>query len=303
MNAKTIFISILIAVLTLLANLLGGCDTINQDEYRKAYIVEAYLIEGSSLPDIRISTDVDATEFYSFEKTAVSGADVALHKLERDGGIAASYAYQMASKGVYSTTDEEKVEGGSTYMLNITIPQDGNHRIRAESTVPTGFTIEETLNDSLQYKGPDMASALCSPSYYKDRQSYYVLTILNNSMDPDLLTPLYADLLETYEDETDFEELSHMSSGIMNEASMKAYGDGEIKIDMPWSALAFYGPSQVVFSTIDDNMYDFHTSQFVQLSGSNISPGEIYNLKYNIEGAVGIFGSFATDTTSIFIYP
>ena len=45
-----------------------------------------------------------------------------------------------------------------------------------------------------------------------------------------------------------------------------------------------------------DFIYDFLRSQSVQLGGSSISPGEIPNVIYNIEGGIGVFGSIAADT-------
>ena len=297
------YLILLLTATSMLALISGSCDLVDQDQYEPSYIVEGYLIEGRNLPDIRVSTDVRATEAYNFEDVAVDGAKVNLHMLDESGDINKTYSYNMTSRGVYSPENKLKVEGGKTYRLRIVLPGDNNHLITSESTVPTGFEVIEVLNDSLAYKGPVMASALCSKSYYPNRQTYYMLTLINSSADSTLLTPLYADLMENYGDDMELAELSIMSSGILSEASMVAYGDGELKIDLPWSAVAFYGYTQVAFSTLDDNMYDFVTSQSVQLSGSNVSPGEIYNLRYNIEGARGIFGSYAADTTTVYVYP
>jgi hypothetical protein len=48
-------------------------------------------------------------------------------------------------------------------------------------------------------------------------------------------------------------------------------------------------------------MYDFLRSQDVQTGGSTLSPGEIQNIRYNINGGIGIFGSMAADTNRVFI--
>jgi len=46
-------------------------------------------------------------------------------------------------------------------------------------------------------------------------------------------------------------------------------------------------------------MYDFLRSQSVQTGGSTLSPGEIQNIDYNVEGGIGIFGSMASDTIAV----
>lgn len=294
-------LNVMVATVSMLFLFAGGCDTVNQQSYQQSYIVEGYLVEGNTLPQILLSTDQEVKQRYEFNQTAVDDAIVTIHHVDSSNSIIESYEYRMTRKGTYSPVNEHLVKGGKTYRLDISIPQDQNHKIISTTTVPTGFTIEDVLNDSTQYKGPNLASARCTPSFYKDRQSYYLLTILND-VDESRLTPLFAELMED-DDELELEDFAKISSGILNEASMLAFGDGDIRVELPWSAVVFFGESQVVFSTIDDNLYNFVSSQSVQLSdGNHISPGEIYDLKYNIEGGVGIFGSYAADTASVFIY-
>jgi hypothetical protein len=65
--------------------------------------------------------------------------------------------------------------------------------------------------------------------------------------------------------------------------------------------VAFYEDNLIVANTIDDNVYDFIRSQETQLGGSTLSPGEIQNVIYNIEGGIGVFGALASDTVQVYI--
>ena len=301
MNTKLIAKLIFVASALLLVN--SACDLVEQDGYKEQYIVEAYLIANRPMPDVYLTTDVKSTTHYAFEDVTVDGAEVNIHRLDESGGIADSYAYQAKSSGIYEYAGPEKVDGGATYRLEITIPHDQNHRIISETTVPTHFEIQEIQHDSTAYQGGIQPSALISPSSYKDRQAYYVLTI--EALDPkvETFTPVYADIWENQMDDAEFEDFVKVNSGIINEEGMERFVDGRVKIDMPWSAIVFYGYSEVVFSTVGDNYADFALTQDLQEMGGNVSPGEMYNLRYNIDGAVGVFGSFASDTASVFVYP
>ncbi len=111
------------------------------------------------------------------------------------------------------------------------------------------------------------------------------------------LTPFYAQLLEDSDTpEEDLFLFSNNSSGILNEGNFEPNDDGSITIQYPWVGIAFFGENQIVANTIDDNVYDFVRSQQVQLGGSTLSPGEIQNVIYHIDGGIGVFGSLASDT-------
>ncbi|HBQ58078.1 MAG TPA: hypothetical protein DD671_00195, partial [Balneolaceae bacterium] len=101
--------------------------------------------------------------------------------------------------------------------------------------------------------------------------------------------------------EEDLILLSNNSSGIINEANFQDNQDGTITLSYPWIGIAFYGVNNIVANAIDDNVYDFVRSQQVQLGGSMLSPGEIQNVIYHVEGGLGVFGSLATDTVTTFV--
>ena len=87
----------------------------------------------------------------------------------------------------------------------------------------------------------------------------------------------------------------------MNESNFEISPDSSVILQYPWLAVAFFEENQIVANIIDDNIYDFVRSQSVQLGGSTLSPGEIPNILYNIEGGIGVFGSIAADTIQTYI--
>ena len=54
-------------------------------------------------------------------------------------------------------------------------------------------------------------------------------------------------------------------------------------------------------NAIDDNLYDFVRSQIIQQGGSTFAPGEIPNILERVNGAHGVFGSYARVSFDLFV--
>lgn len=91
------------------------------------------------------------------------------------------------------------------------------------------------------------------------------------------------------------------SSGIINDRNYQHNTDGNTQLRVPWLAVAFYDNNDVIVNAIDDNMYHFLRSQDVQTGDNDIAPGEMQNIRYNVTGGIGIFGSMSSDTNRVFI--
>jgi hypothetical protein len=110
------------------------------------------------------------------------------------------------------------------------------------------------------------------------------------------LTPFYRDAYDPAEDS--LVSLRTTSSGLLNEASFERNADGTITVDLPWIAIAFYGPNAVSVNAVDDNYYDLLRSQDVQQGGGS-APGEIPNVIEHVDGGTGIFGSYVQATRRV----
>lgn len=278
--------------------LLSGCELYEQDEYQEYYVVESYLIANGNLQQVRLSTTNPIDETYQFEDNAISGATVKIQRLNPDSSVADEYAYELQQPGIYTPVNNITVEAAQLYRLHVTT--ENGDEISSTTYIPGNFETINELEPSYVYQGEQQVELTTTPSsYITNRQTYFIFTI--NALDPtpNNLTPFYADQVD--DDETDIEEYYVNSSGIVNEGNFDQNSDGTITLRLPWLAVAFYGTNNIVVNAIDDNLYDFIRSHDTQSGGSTLSPGEIQNIRYNVEGGIGIFGSMASDTIGTFI--
>ena len=278
---------------------LSACELYEQDNYEEYYVIESYLVANAGLPQVRVSKTVSIDQEYDFSDAGVDGASVEIRLLNPDSTINSRYQYSSSSPGRYHPVNNSvTVREQRLYQLHI--ETSNGDRITSTTFVPGNFETVNELEDRYTYQSKEQIEITTTPSsYVTDRQSYYIFTI--NVIDPSLetLTPFYRDLVE--DEDTEISDFRINSSGIINEGNYQRNDDGTITLKVPWLAIAFYQQNAVIANAIDDNMYDFLRTQSVQTGGSTLSPGEIQNINYNVNGGIGIFGSMASDTNIVFI--
>lgn len=279
--------------------LLSACEVYEQDTYEEYYVVESYLVANRTLAQVRLSTTAPAFEFYDFNSTAVSGAEVEVRLLASDGTtIEQTIPFSQASSGIYMPDSEHTVLPLRTYQLHILIPSD-MHEITASTFVPDTFNVIAGVQDTVTYQSTSNRLELTlSESNYPGRQNVFIFNTIASDTTYENLTPVYRDLWDGPESIQDY---SNTSSGLINEGNFTLNSDGTVTIRYPWIAVAFYGDNRLVASTLDDNIYDYIRSESVQLGGSTLSPGEIQNVITHIEGGIGLFGSIASDSIDTYI--
>ncbi len=287
----------LIVIIASLA-VISGCELYEQDEYQEYYVVESYLVANGNLQQVRLSTTNPIDETYRFEDNAISGATVKIQRLNPDSSVTEEYDYQQQQPGIYTPINNAAVRAAQLYRLHVTTPN--GDIITSTTYVPGNFETVNEVDPSYVYQGEEQVELTTTPSsYITNRQSYFVFTISALDPNPNNLTPFYADQVD--DDETDIEEYYINSSGIVNEGNFEQNPDGTITLRLPWLAVAFYGSNNIIVNTIDDNLYDFLRSHDTQSGGSTLSPGEIQNIRYNVNGGIGVFGSMASDTIGTYI--
>jgi hypothetical protein len=273
-----------------------------QDSYQEYHVVESYLVANGSLPEVLLSTTSSIDEEYNFSEAVVHDADVEIRLLNADSTIAERYSYFENENSIYLSAVSAEVKPHRLYQLYVSLPN--GDRIEAKTFVPGNF---ETVNndempDEYVYQGEQQIQLRTTSSdYITDRQTYYTFTV--NAVNPDSskLTPFYRDLV--IDQENDLANFTINSSGIINEKNYERNADDTITLDVPWLSVAFYDTNKVITNAIDDNMYDFIRTQGAQSGGSSLSPGEIQNIRYHVNGGIGIFGSMASDTLQVQILP
>ncbi|MEX2601447.1 MAG: DUF4249 domain-containing protein [Balneolaceae bacterium] len=277
---------------------LISCELTEQSEYRQMIVIESYLIAGETLPEVRVSRTLRVDDFYTEGSAVIVNAEITISLLRDDGSAENSFFYRMERPGIYrSENRNHRIQSGRTYEIEVTnVP--GPDLVRAVTTVPDTFTIIGEIPEALVYQGEQLEVTL-SPNENPGRQNYYIFTSIVEDAGESFLTPFYADVFEN--GDRTLSSLQKNSSGLINEENFEQNIDGSVNIRYPWIGIAFYGMNTIVANSVDRNTYDFIRSQDVQLGGSTLSPGEIPNVIYNVEGGIGIFGSVSTDTIQVFI--
>ena len=283
--------------ITITALLLFGCDSYDQDDYQEYIVVEGYAVAGELLPNIRISTTSPANSEYSFEDNIIRNAIVLVTLLDENGEAEEVFEYveSFEERGIYMPIVQSyRVEARRTYKLDIVFT-DRDDEISAVTTVPDQVSVVNEIPESVEYQSENQLEIiLAEPQQTRDQNVFVFNTI---SLEPAIenLTPFYLSIVED-EDDVDISDYVRNSSGLINEGNFDPLPDGTILLRFPWIGVAFYGDNLVVTLSVDKNLSDVIRSQEVQLGGSTLSPGEIPNLLYNIEGGIGVFGSLSADT-------
>jgi hypothetical protein len=293
-----------------LSFLLLSCDPYDQDDFEEQMVVETFLTGGEPLPGIKLSRTLPFDEPYTFERAALRNLQVEVQLFE-EGVVSPEDAeeadftripyVESDSAGIYIPQDEELVtQAGRFYRLEVRDQNQGagdSPVLSASTYVPPAFELLEVNADTVAYQSEEQFTQRFSRSQYPGRQNYFVATTL--ALEPDIfpLTPFYADA----EDEDNPGEFIRVSSGVVNEENYDLNEDGSITIDLPWIAVAYFGPLEVSFYSIDDNLYDYLRTVDIQTGGSTLSPGQIENVLWNVEGGIGLFASRTGVTTEVFV--
>jgi len=285
---------------SLLSLLFLSCESFKEDKYEKQYVVEAYLAGDEEFPELILTKTLPLDEFYSIESAGINSALVKIYELDETQKRVDSVIYEkeVQTPGVYIPTRYALVKPATDYELLIYITDDNNHKISSKTFVPGQFEAVSTNLDTIMYQSDDQLSITYTPSYYPNRQSYYILTVV--ALDTTgALTPFYASVTE--DGEPTRAELQRNSSNILTEANFEVNPDGNVSIALPWLAVAFYGEHEIIAATIDENIYDFNRTRETQFGGATVSPGEIYDIIDSIDGGTGVFGSLYRKTNPVFI--
>lgn len=287
-----------ILVCSSLLFVISSCESYNQDDYEEYVVVEGYVTAGERLPDIFVSTTLPSDSTYNFDDSLIRNAIVQVTLLDEDGDPVEvfEYAENLERPGTYSPIIQSyRAEPLTTYRLDVVF-EDRPEQIRAFTTVPDQVQVINDIPESVVYQSEEQLEIILDPlQQTSDGQSVFVFNTI--SLDPAIesLTPFYLSVVEDDED-VDISEYVRNSSGLINEGNFDPQPDGTILLRFPWIGVAFYGENLVVTLAVDKNLADVIRSQEVQLGGSTLSPGEIPNLLYNIEGGIGVFGSMTADT-------
>lgn len=276
--------------------LFSACENYNQDNYQEIVVVESYLIAGRSLPDIRVSKTLPVADEYNFEDAGLSNAIIQVTLLDDEGNEEDLFEYAPLSqnRGVYvPVSSSHRILPRRTYKVTVNFI-DRDEILEAQTTVPDQVTVANEVQQEVVYQSENQLEIVLAASEKTQSQKFFVFDSLTLEPSQENLTPFYRAAVA--DGDSEISDFFNNSSGLINEGNFDLNSDGTISLRFPWIGAAFYGETLVVTNSVDQNLAELVRSQEVQLGGSTLSPGEIPNLDYNIDGGIGIFGSISSDT-------
>ena len=282
------------ALLILGLIIFWGCESYSQDDYRELIVTESYLIAGRLLPEISVSRTLPLDQRYTFEAAALNGAIVRVLLLDDNGNTEEVYIYATSERnGIYKNEDNHTVLPRRSYKLEIEFT-NRDEVLEAVTTVPDQVQVINNVRESVVYQSDEQLEIVLAPTQQTQNQNVFVFNSIAENPTAENLTPFYR--AAVLDGDSSVEDFRNNSSGLINEGNFNVLADGSISLFFPWIGAAFYGETQVVTNSVDQNLADVIRSQEVQLGGSTLSPGEIPNLIFNVDGGIGVFGSISSDT-------
>lgn len=278
---KSIFLSISTAL-----GLFIGCDEAPSGfDYKKEVVVNATLSAGQSIDTLKLHWTGEVDKFYDQKSLAISGAVVLIKNA--DGTTFDSLEYVNAGVGFYRSVNPAKIiEPTKTYSVYIKTPSPDVREITAFTTVPDTFSIIYTSlrhNDTVQYNVfAPVHQFVWTPSRF---HSTYLPTIVSLDNNAAMIPKVF------YSDTTskDFQkpEKSGYRIGLPPDQTNTV---------LPWVFISYFGTNQFDVYAVDKNYGDF-LNQVVTAQG-----GELKEIRYNINGGIGLFGAKTKAKNGITVY-
>jgi hypothetical protein len=270
-------------------------------------VVDAALMVGRTLPDLRLSRTTDPDKPYSVFGSGIVGASVEI----RRGATVFTYLEYPDDPGFYFSDQFHIVQPESVYELRV-ITAEGEV-VTAQTLTPPDFQVENWAlleNDgvTLRKELNPLESEWFEPeNYLTHADGLFEAQFLR----PDV--PGFQVAIYSLDEGSDFViDVSFLDPEDLDEfkrenSSPIIVGD-DGKLRLPWFAIAFEGRYRLEIFAVDNNWYDLVRS-FPELNGGGGfgfggNAGDNFDKPlFHIEGGIGLFGSGARDEIGFTIFP
>ncbi|NNE70404.1 MAG: DUF4249 family protein [Rhodothermales bacterium] len=300
---------------------VSGCDSGDPGFHEPEPVVEAWLISGELMPQVRLTWSQSVETRYGSEAVGVVDAQVTISRVDPGVALQRSVSYAPVSStpeqpgtvetGIYLPVAVEgqlpRVAPGATYELRAEVP--GYPVVTSRTTVPGDFDLIGVQNQEVVYQSTEQIEIDVTNSDYPNRDAVYIISIESLEASIENLTPFLRDALysigadESFDPSTlDPEELSEVvfqSSPPLNEANWEINADESLTLKMPWFFAAFYGVQEITVSAIDDNVWNHFRYVNAQEGNGGFAPGEIPNVEAGVAQGWGLFGSLTRVKTRV----
>lgn len=274
-------LSLLLVALSISAMSFIGCDGAIDSEYKEQLIVTGFIYPGSPIDSVVVQR---TTPFGEKIDDLTSSVDSAVVKVTVDGTTHTLLPGSRKGR-YYLPASELVVEGGKSYTLTVDYHE---HHLSAVTTVPEPIHwigLDDSLRhtrdlilDTTDY-GAFRYTLTAGPIDYVNRK--YMLKVL--SLDTNI------GRIHTPQQGPPFDSTGNTRYSFIQTAPV-----------LPLSGRLFgwYGPQKISVLAIDTNWVDYTRQTF----GGGDPSGFQQSLNH-IDGGIGIWGSAAVDTVTIYLKP
>jgi hypothetical protein len=261
-----------------------GCDQSTQpNEYSNQLVVSAFLTAEQPIDSVFVTRTGNLLEYYSPQNSAITNAIVKITLVDTinpTANVTYTLAHDNNHPGRYYSSSV--VMPLRIYLLSVEAP--GYPLITGKTTVPDTFSIVNRIDfpDTVAYDPvmPSYTLNWTSSRNYSD----YVGSVASIDLSAD---DIPSDFRSADDPKPDKTSVFNFNSPNINSASII------------WLAVNYYGRNLVTIEAVDYNYYDY-LRQYVVSGGT-----ELRQIRYNISGGLGVFGSSARahNSFTIFIKP
>ena len=262
-----------------------GCDESPSGfDYQKEVVVSGTLVAGQSVDTLKLHWTGEVDKFYDRNSLAISDAIVLIQNA--DGTLFDSLAYDPANPGRYYSIDSTRIiEPAKTYKLYVKTTAPDMREITGTTTVPDTFSIISATvrnNDTLKYDVfAPVNEFYWTPSKFA---ATYLPTVF--SLDQDAAMIPKAFYPDTSSEDFQRPDKIGYRVGLPKEQTNTV---------LPWVFLSYYGKTQFEIYAVDENYNDFLNQVAAQ-------GGELKEIRYKLNGGIGLFGSKTQAKNGITVY-
>ncbi len=272
----------ILAMMVLVVVALVGCDNPIQSAYTEQLVVDGFIYANEPIDSIVLHRTTPFGSYYDDLDYAVDSATVTISV----DGVTDTLLPTDLKGRYYLPASKLIVQGGKTYNLAVSAPDQqtgGTHYATASTIVPMPIHFS-TIADSVRGK-----------TFILDTNNLanFAFIVTAGPVDnPNREYLLSVQALDTSYGRIRYREGPDSLSTIRY--SNLATGPA---IAVTPGMFNWYGPNLITFYAIDTNWSDYQR-QIIGRGGVNFQP-----TLNHIQGAIGVFGSAARDTVTIFLKP
>ncbi len=259
-----------VALLLFIILLIAGCtETTAPGEYSDQLVVSGFLFAGRSIDSVMVQHTLKIDDEWTEAKAAIRNAIVVVS----GNGIDDTLLHDASMPGrYYSIHQSNIIKHLQTYALKIIAP---GYPVVTGSTIipgPTWIVNRDNFPDSLHYNQGMVILKWEESFSYAD----YIISLRSLDVNAEKII----------EDST---SNSNQNNFRQNRTIYFTGLRGMNLSGIPWFLFRYYGKYSITFSAIDENYYDY----VIQM---NTASTDVNDIRYRLQGGLGVFGSAYADT-------